>query len=142
LNYFINWLKRDNSNYYYIKVVKFQEDFYPNFTTLFSTAVPWWCHTCGNRNRDLPCSMRDKFDNLVYYLCMYMFISSHLICLVLANWCSILDFLSINYFELWTLYNDQDLDTGKMSQFSTILCEKHRLYQNSLFCTNAIVADF
>ena len=55
-----------------------------------------------------------EFDNLVYYLCMYMFISSHLFCLVLANWCSILDFLSINYFELWTLYNDQDLDTGKM----------------------------
>ena len=39
--------------------MKFQEDFYPNFTTLFSTAVPWWCHTCGNRNRDLPCGMRD-----------------------------------------------------------------------------------
>jgi hypothetical protein len=37
---------------------------------------------------------------------MYMFISSHLFCLVFVNWCSILDFLSINYFELWTLYTE------------------------------------
>jgi hypothetical protein len=51
-------------------------------------------------NRNLPSILYQdhtcmSVSSIVYYLCMYMFISSHLFCLVFANWCSILDFLSI-----------------------------------------------
>jgi hypothetical protein len=38
---------------------QFSEDLFHNFTTLFSTAVPRWCHTCENRDVGILCSMSD-----------------------------------------------------------------------------------
>ena len=64
---------------------------------------PILCSTCIQTQRTPFWPPLVSVVRFLIYSCMYMymFISSHLFCLVFVNWCSILDFLSINYFELW-----------------------------------------